>query len=118
MVGDCVGHGLRAATVMGQLRSACRALLLQDSSPARALMALDRFAVLLPGAMCTTVFCGVLDPANGHLTYSSAGHPPALVAHPDGSTHLLDQGRVPAARRAARPAPAGRRSSPCPAGPP
>ena len=93
VVGDCVGHGLRAATVMGQLRSACRALLLQESSPARALMALDRFAVLLPGAMCATVFCGVLDPDSGHLDYSSAGHPPALVARPDGSTHLLDQGR-------------------------
>jgi PAS domain S-box-containing protein len=93
VVGDCVGHGLRAATVMGQLRSACRALLLQDSSPSRTLMALDRFAALLPGAGCATVFCGVLDPVTGHLTYSSAGHPPAIVGHPDGSTHLLDQGR-------------------------
>ncbi|MEU4626478.1 SpoIIE family protein phosphatase [Actinoplanes sp. NPDC023801] len=93
VVGDCVGHGLRAATVMGQLRSACRALLLQDSSPSRTLMALDRFAALLPGAGCATVFCGILDPASGHLTYSSAGHPPAIVGHPDGSTHLLDQGR-------------------------
>ncbi|MDI6102143.1 SpoIIE family protein phosphatase [Actinoplanes sp. NEAU-A12] len=93
VVGDCVGHGLRAATVMGQLRSACRALLLQDSSPSRALMALDRFAALLPGAGCATVFCGVLDPGTGHLVYSSAGHPPAIVGHPDGTTHLLDQGR-------------------------
>ncbi|GIE32585.1 histidine kinase [Actinoplanes italicus] len=93
VVGDCVGHGLQAATVMGQLRSACRALLLQDSSPSRTLMALDRFAALLPGAGCATVFCGVLDPVTGHLTYSSAGHPPAIVGHPDGSTHLLDQGR-------------------------
>jgi PAS domain S-box-containing protein len=93
VVGDCVGRGLPAATVMGQLRSACRALLLQESGPARTLMALDRFAVLLPGAMCATVFCGVLDPATGILGYSSAGHPPALVAHSDGSTHMLDQGR-------------------------
>ena len=93
VVGDCVGHGLRAATVMGQLRSACRALLLQDSSPARTLMALDRFADRLPGAACATVFCGVLDPATGHLVYSSAGHPPAIVGSPDGATHLLDQGR-------------------------
>ncbi|BCY12039.1 SpoIIE family protein phosphatase [Actinoplanes sp. L3-i22] len=93
VVGDCVGHGLRAATVMGQLRSACRALLLQDSSPARALSALDRFAELLPGASCATVFCGVLDPVSGHLRYSAAGHPPPIVALADGTTHLLDQGR-------------------------
>ncbi|MER7167082.1 SpoIIE family protein phosphatase [Micromonospora sp. NPDC000207] len=93
VVGDCVGHGLQAATVMGQLRSACRALLLQQPSPARTLTALDRFAALLPGAACASVFCGVLDPATGHLRYSSAGHPPAIVAHPDGTTILLDQGR-------------------------
>ncbi|GIE86012.1 SpoIIE family protein phosphatase [Actinoplanes regularis] len=93
VVGDCVGHGLPAATVMGQLRSAFRALLLQDPSPARALSALDRFAALLPGASCATVFCGVLDPASGHLRYSAAGHPPPIIAHADGSTELLDQGR-------------------------
>ncbi|MDG4800312.1 SpoIIE family protein phosphatase [Micromonospora sp. WMMD980] len=106
VVGDCVGHGLRAATVMGQLRSACRALLLQDASPARTLVALDRFAALLPGAQCATVFCGVLDPATGRLVYSSAGHPPAVVAHPDGTIALLDQGRSrPLAVRAGRDRP-------------
>ena len=93
VVGDCVGHGLQAATVMGQLRSACRALLLQNTDPAQTLMALDRFAAQLPGAMCATVFCGILDPATGELTYSSAGHPPAVVAHADGTSDLLDRGR-------------------------
>ncbi|BCJ39914.1 histidine kinase [Actinoplanes ianthinogenes] len=93
VVGDCVGHGLQAATVMGQLRSACRALLLQNASPAQTLTALDRFAALLPGASCATVFCGVLDPAGGHLRYSAAGHPPPIVALADGTVHLLDQGR-------------------------
>ncbi|MFJ8691721.1 SpoIIE family protein phosphatase [Streptomyces roseolilacinus] len=93
VVGDCVGRGLEAATVMGQLRSACRALLLQDAGPARALMTLDHFAAGIPGAVCTTVFCGVLDPATGHLTYSSAGHPPGILARPDGTTRLLEDGR-------------------------
>ncbi|MGV9703800.1 SpoIIE family protein phosphatase [Streptomyces sp. NPDC003483] len=105
VVGDCVGRGLEAATVMGQLRSACRALLLQDSDPGRTLMALDHFAAGVPGAVCTTVFCGVLDPETGHLTYSSAGHPPGILALPDGTTQLLDGGRYaplavrPGARR-------------------
>jgi PAS domain S-box-containing protein len=48
MVGDCVGHDLGAATVMGQLRSACRALLLQDASASQALTAMDRFASFVP----------------------------------------------------------------------
>ncbi|MER8188418.1 SpoIIE family protein phosphatase [Kitasatospora sp. NPDC094015] len=94
VVGDCVGRGLTAATVMGQLRSACRALLLQDTSPARVLAAMDRFAADIPGAMCTTVFCAVLDPADGSLTYSSAGHPPGILTHGDGTTVLLQDGRA------------------------
>ena len=93
VVGDCVGHGLEAATVMGQLRSACRALLLQDASPAQTLAAMDRFAALIPGAFCSTVFCGILDRDAGRLTYSSAGHPPGILAHPDGRTELLRGGR-------------------------
>lgn len=93
VVGDCVGRGLQAASVMGQLRSACRALLLQDASPARALMALDKFAAGVPGATCTTVFCGVLDAETGQLTYASAGHPPGILVQSDGTTHLLEEGR-------------------------
>ncbi|MFF8828601.1 SpoIIE family protein phosphatase [Streptomyces sp. NPDC015131] len=108
VVGDCVGRGLAAATVMGQLRSACRALLLQDASPAQALMALDNFAAGVPGAECTTVFCGVLDPVTGRLTYSSAGHPPGILAHRDGTTRLLEEGRsLPLAVRPGRPRPEG-----------
>lgn len=106
VVGDCVGRGLEAASVMGQLRSACRALMLQDPSPAQTLMALDQFAASVPGALCTTVFCGVLDPGTGELTYSSAGHPPGILAPPDGSTRLLDAGRsLPLAVRPGRQRP-------------
>jgi anti-sigma regulatory factor (Ser/Thr protein kinase) len=93
VVGDCVGHDLGAATVMGQLRSACRALLLQDASPGQALAALDRFASFVPGGECATVFCGILDPGTGQLTYSSAAHPPGIVVPPDGSIVLLDGAR-------------------------
>ncbi|MCO5972620.1 SpoIIE family protein phosphatase [Actinoallomurus soli] len=106
VVGDCVGRGLQAATVMGQLRSACRALLLQDPRPDQALTALDHFAAGVPGAMCTTVFCGILDPQTGHLAYSSAGHPPGIVVHPDGARHLLEGGRsAPLAVRPGTPRP-------------
>jgi len=93
VVGDCVGHGLAAAAVMGQLRSACRALLLQDASAAQTLTVMDRFAALIPGAMCSTVFCGILDRDTGRLTYSSAGHPPGILALPDGRSQLLEDGR-------------------------
>ena len=97
-VGDCVGHGLDAATVMGQLRSACRALLLEQPSPGAALGGMDRFAAHLPGARCASAFCAVLTPATGELVYSSAGHPPPVMVHADGTTVWLDGGhRLPLA---------------------
>lgn len=91
VVGDCTGRGLQAATTMGQLRSACRALLLQAKGPADVIDALDSFAERIPGASCTTVFCAVIDTDEGTMRYSCAGHLPAVVLEPSGATTLLDQ---------------------------
>ena len=93
VVGDVVGRGLDAAAVMGQLRSAGRALLLQSRSPAQVLGALDTFAAQAPGAACSTVFCAVVDPRSGRLRYSSAGHLPAVLATGGAAPQLLDEGR-------------------------
>ena len=90
VVGDVVGRGLDAAAVMGQLRSAARALLLEQRSPAEVLAVLDSFAALIPGATCSTVFCALVDPATGAVRYSSAGHLPAVLVAADGSSRLLD----------------------------
>ncbi len=113
VVGDCVGHGLAAATVMGQLRSACRALLLDHPSPGAALTGLDRFAARLPAAACTTALCAVLDSTTGTLTYSSAGHPPPILVHPDRTTRTLDDGRaIPLGLRPDLPRPEARVTMP------
>jgi anti-sigma regulatory factor (Ser/Thr protein kinase) len=71
-------------------------MLLQDLGPAQTLSAMDKFAAAIPGGMSSTVFCGVLEPDTGDLVYSSAGHPPPIVAQPGGETRLLDEGRSPA----------------------
>ncbi|HSL09656.1 MAG TPA: SpoIIE family protein phosphatase [Pseudonocardiaceae bacterium] len=91
VVGDCVGRGLGAAAVMGQLRSACRALLLQSlNAPRQVLAALDDFAALIPDARCTTLCCAIIDLTTAQIRYSSAGHPPGLLVHLDGSSETLD----------------------------
>ncbi|WP_330229958.1 SpoIIE family protein phosphatase [Nocardia sp. NBC_00508] len=93
MVGDCVGRGLSAAVVMGQLRTAARTLLLRGAGPAQLLAELDTVASRIPGAMCTTVCAAVLDPVRGLVRYSSAGHMPPILADVGTTGRLLEGGR-------------------------
>ncbi|MFV0495729.1 SpoIIE family protein phosphatase [Mycobacterium sp.] len=104
VVGDCVGRGLPAAAIMGQLRSSSRALLLTGARPAVLLEQLDSAASLIPDAYCTTVFLAILDTTSGVLEYSNAGHMPAVLVNKisgsDSVTSLLTGARsVPLAVR-------------------
>ena len=90
-VGDVVGHGLQAATVMGQLRSASNAATLAVEGAAAALEVLDRFARRIDGVQASTAVQVVVDHAAHTVTYSSAGHPSPMLVRPDGSIELLDQ---------------------------
>ncbi|HRE02060.1 MAG TPA: SpoIIE family protein phosphatase, partial [Ilumatobacteraceae bacterium] len=94
IVGDCVGHGLDAATVMAQLRSAARALMLEGQAPADVLDQLDLFACSIDGAECATVVCAVFDRARRTFTYSRAGHVPPLLLQRNTSV-WLDQAAGP-----------------------
>jgi PAS domain S-box-containing protein len=108
VVGDCVGRGLPAAAIMGQLRSSARALLLTGAQPALLLEQLDAAASLIPDAYCTTVFLAILDTETGIMDYSNAGHMPAVLAGPgpDSGTRLLtDASSVPLAVRRVDPRP-------------
>jgi PAS domain S-box-containing protein len=93
IVGDCVGRGLSAAAVMGQLRSSARALLLTGAEPAMLLQQLDSAAELIPDAFCTTVFLAILDIESGAFSYSCAGHLPAVLAAPQSEPILLSDAR-------------------------
>lgn len=97
VVGDCVGRGLPAAAIMGQLRSSARALLINGTRPALLLEQLDMAASLIPNAYCTTVFLAILDTESGVLEFSNAGHMPAVLAGPAGITVLTDARSVPLA---------------------
>lgn len=94
-VGDVVGHGLRAAAVMGQLRSALSALTVADVGPAAAMTALDKVARHSPDATATTAVKVVIDPELDLAIYSNAGHLPPLVLREDGTVHALDQALGP-----------------------
>jgi PAS domain S-box-containing protein len=92
VVGDVVGHGLRAAAMMGQLRNACRAYALVESSPAEVVSRLNRLVASGEEEVMATVLYLVLDRETSEVIYTSAGHPPPLVVAPDGAA-FLDGGR-------------------------
>lgn len=93
VVGDVVGRGPAAAAVMGQLRSALAANLVNGQSPAGALEQLDSFARRVRGARASTVACAVVDLDSGELRYACAGHPPPMVADGHGAVRRLSEGR-------------------------
>jgi PAS domain S-box-containing protein len=92
VVGDVVGHGLRAAAVMGQLRNAFRAYALLGSSPAETFGRLNKLLAVDVRDVMATAFYAVVDRDSGAVEYCSAGHPPALVVTPTG-TRFLEDGR-------------------------
>ena len=90
VMGDVVGRGLRAAVVMGRLRSTLRAYALTTDDPAAILALVDRkLQHFEPGEMATALLA-ILDVNQDLLRISSAGHPAPVLARPDGTTSVLD----------------------------
>lgn len=92
-LGDVAGHGAHAASVMGQLRNALRAYLVEDGDPARALARLDALLTSLEPGEMATVSCAVLDTEHGTLDVSSAGHLPPLLVDARGGARRVDHHR-------------------------
>ena len=92
-MGDVVGKGIRAASLMGQLRNGLRAYARDGRQPAAVLEQLNEILTEVdsPDHMATLVF-GVFDPCTGELTLANAGHLPPLLCRPDGTAEYLQCG--------------------------
>jgi serine phosphatase RsbU (regulator of sigma subunit)/anti-anti-sigma regulatory factor len=99
MVGDVVGHGVAAASVMGQLRAVLHERLTSGSDLGDAMLALDVYAGHIPEARAATLCVAVFDTESGRLDYCTAGHPPPLVVRPGASRarYLRHSGAAPLA---------------------
>jgi serine phosphatase RsbU (regulator of sigma subunit)/anti-sigma regulatory factor (Ser/Thr protein kinase) len=96
VIGDVVGRGVMAATVMGQVRAAVRGAALTDCHPASVMSALDRVVLDLDalwpasmplgtprarpgmsfgGELFVTMLFGIIDQDTGDVELASAGHP-------------------------------------------
>ncbi len=94
-IGDVAGHGMSAATFMGQLRSALRAYALDAEDPGEVLTKLGRFADRERSRMATMVYA-TLNLDTWALDLARAGHPYPLLLRPDGSSAFLtDAGGPP-----------------------
>ncbi len=92
-VGDVVGHGLHAATAMGQLRTATQALARPGLGPAGLLTLVDDFVDRRDIGFAATLVYAELDTRTATLTYACAGHLPPLRVRADGGVEYLWGGR-------------------------
>ncbi|MFB6680001.1 SpoIIE family protein phosphatase [Streptomyces sp. NPDC056390] len=93
VVGDVVGHGIRAAATMGRLRTAVHTLADLDLPPDELLAHLDDLVIRLAdeaeaahptgveGVVGATCLYGIYDPVTRRATFARAGHPPPALAH-------------------------------------
>lgn len=81
---------------MAQVRNLTRGIVVATvDGPARVLEGLDRAIDLLDmGSIATAIVARVEPGPDGgwRFVWSRAGHPPALLLHPDGTTEVLDAG--------------------------
>lgn len=90
VIGDVVGNGLKAAVVMGRLRSALRAYALDATDPGEVLAKLDRKASHFEHGAMATVGYAVLDPSRQRLRIALAGHPPPVLVTTDQPAAFVD----------------------------
>jgi PAS domain S-box-containing protein len=109
VVGDVTGHGIRAAAIMGQLRTTTAALARQGCPPAQIMRQLNAVVAAHGDEAGATCLYAVYDPASRRCRLASAGHPPPALRRPGGPTEFIDlptglllgagQGRYPAIDR-------------------
>jgi PAS domain S-box-containing protein len=93
VVGDVMGRGLPAATLMGQVRAGLRAYAVQDQPPAEVLTSADELVRGFAEDVLVTCVYAVLDARDGSLTVANAGHvPPLLLRRQAGSGEVLHRG--------------------------
>jgi anti-sigma regulatory factor (Ser/Thr protein kinase)/putative methionine-R-sulfoxide reductase with GAF domain len=93
-VGDVVGHGVAAASLMGELRTALRVYGLEGLGPVDAIDKLAGFVFARGIVSMATCAYATVDLDRSRVTLATAGHPPPLLVTPDGA-RFIDQAAGP-----------------------
>lgn len=90
-LGDVSGKGLEAAAITAMVRNTLRVYFTEGLPPdevaKRTNSVIHTFTE--PDTFVTAAF-GILDPSNGRIAYTSAGHPPVMIVSPTGEVSELD----------------------------
>ncbi|MGN6782741.1 MAG: SpoIIE family protein phosphatase [Marmoricola sp.] len=95
VLGDVMGRGVAAASVMGQVRSAARAYARLDLPPGEVLEHLDGIVRDLGSDQIVTAVYALFDSTDQTLSYANAGHLPPMVVLPHGEVRELPGARPP-----------------------
>lgn len=91
VIGDVVGRGVLAASVMSEIRIALRAYLVQGQGLSRVVSLLNELLVSMGRNRSATLSILQLDPEMEELEVLTAGHLPPLLVDPTGRAILLEQ---------------------------
>jgi serine phosphatase RsbU (regulator of sigma subunit) len=91
VIGDVIGHDLRASSIMASLRTAVRAYAWTGSPPAMVVDYVDELARGLEADQMATLIYGIYDPAARRLRWCNAGHLPPLVIRREQTATYLEQ---------------------------
>jgi len=97
LIGDVAGKGIEAGAMAAVTRSTVRAFAYELSSPGKALEHTNSVVCMqgFTNERFVTVFLAILDPVTGRLSYSSAGHPPAMILRRHATVEVLKAGSLP-----------------------
>jgi serine phosphatase RsbU (regulator of sigma subunit)/PAS domain-containing protein len=88
-IGDVQGHDVEAAAFMGRIRAFIRAIADHEPAPGTVLARTNELLVTTDAARFASCTMLHIDPRNGQVTGTSAGHVPVLHAHKDGTHHVI-----------------------------
>ena len=95
VVGDVVGHDVRAAAEMGQVRHVLASNLARSGDPTESLALTDRYFHRRATDTMATALVMVFDADRSHVEIASAGHLPPVVVEPGTASRTLDCGLGP-----------------------
>ncbi|MGW0885930.1 GAF domain-containing SpoIIE family protein phosphatase [Streptomyces sp. NPDC002671] len=90
VIGDVEGHSIAAAATMAQLRSAVRAFAAAGLTPGAMMAGVNRTLIDLDSNLLASCCYLHLEPHGQHAYVVTAGHPPPLLRHPNGTADALD----------------------------